>query len=39
MKRLGKVEEMAKLVLFIVSDDSTFKTGNTLTIAGGYTAH
>jgi NAD(P)-dependent dehydrogenase (short-subunit alcohol dehydrogenase family) len=38
MKRLGKAEEMAKAVLFMASDDSTFMTGNSLTIDGGYTA-
>lgn len=38
MKRLGKDEEMAKAVLFMSSDDSSFMTGNTLTVDGGYTA-
>jgi NAD(P)-dependent dehydrogenase (short-subunit alcohol dehydrogenase family) len=38
MKRLGKAEEMAKAVLFMASEDSTFMTGNTLTVDGGYTA-
>jgi NAD(P)-dependent dehydrogenase (short-subunit alcohol dehydrogenase family) len=38
LKRLGKAEEMAKAVLFMASDDSTFMTGNTLTVDGGYTA-
>lgn len=38
MKRLGTSEEMAKAVLFLASDDSTFMTGNSLTIDGGYTA-
>ena len=38
MKRLGKAEEMAKAVLFMASDDSTFMTGNSLTVDGGYTA-
>lgn len=38
MKRLGKDEEMAKAVLFMSCDDSSFMTGNTLTVDGGYTA-
>ncbi|WP_175618781.1 SDR family NAD(P)-dependent oxidoreductase [Oceanobacillus kimchii] len=38
MNRLGKPEEMAKAVLFMASDDSSFMTGNSLVIDGGYTA-
>lgn len=38
MKRLGKPEEMAKGVLFLASDDSSYMTGNSLIIDGGYTA-
>lgn len=38
MKRLGIADEMAKAVLFMASDDSSFMTGNSLTIDGGYTA-
>ena len=38
MKRLGQAEEMAKAVLFMASDDSSFMTGNSLIIDGGYTA-
>lgn len=38
MQRLGTGDEMAKAVLFMASDDSTFMTGNVLTVDGGYTA-
>ncbi|MET4559529.1 NAD(P)-dependent dehydrogenase (short-subunit alcohol dehydrogenase family) [Lysinibacillus parviboronicapiens] len=38
MQRLGQADEMAQAVLFMASDDSTFMTGNTLTVDGGYTA-
>ncbi|MBM0868217.1 NAD(P)-dependent dehydrogenase (short-subunit alcohol dehydrogenase family) [Staphylococcus auricularis] len=36
--RLGKPEEVAKAVLFLASDDSTFVNGTTLLVDGGYTA-
>lgn len=36
MKRLDKPEEMAKAVLFTASDDSSFMTGNSLVVDGGY---
>lgn len=38
MKRLGTSEEIAKTALFLASDDSSFMTGATLVVDGGYTA-
>ena len=36
VKRLGKPEEVARAVLFLVSDDSGFITGETMSINGGH---
>ncbi len=36
MKRLGKSEEIASGFIFLASDDSSFVTGTTLEIDGGY---
>ena len=36
IKRLGKPEEVARAVLFLVSNDSGFITGETLSINGGH---
>jgi NAD(P)-dependent dehydrogenase (short-subunit alcohol dehydrogenase family) len=36
--RLGRPEDVAGAVLYLVSDDATFITGTTLTMDGGYTA-
>jgi NAD(P)-dependent dehydrogenase (short-subunit alcohol dehydrogenase family) len=38
MKRLGTMEEVAKAVAFLASDDASFITGSTLMVDGGYTA-
>lgn len=37
--RLGKPEEVAKLVVFLASDDSSFITGETIRIDGGVMAY
>lgn len=36
--RLGKPEDIAKAVLFLSTDDSSFMTGASLVVDGGYTA-
>jgi 3-oxoacyl-[acyl-carrier protein] reductase len=38
MRRLGTVEEVADLVLFLVSDKARYITGQVFTIDGGLTA-
>lgn len=37
MARLGRPEEVANAVLWLASDDSSFVTGHTLLVDGGYT--
>jgi NAD(P)-dependent dehydrogenase (short-subunit alcohol dehydrogenase family) len=36
MQRAGTSEEVAKLVLFLASDDSSFITGSEVVIDGGF---
>ncbi len=38
MKRIGQPEEVAKAVVWLCSEDSTFVTGQSLAIDGGFTA-
>ena len=39
MKRIGRVEEMAKTIAFLLSDDAGYITGQSLRVDGGLTRH
>jgi NAD(P)-dependent dehydrogenase (short-subunit alcohol dehydrogenase family) len=38
MGRIGKVDEVARAICFLASDESSFVTGSSLMVDGGYTA-
>ena len=38
MGRLGRPEEVASVIVFLLSDDSSFMTGSEVVVDGGYTA-
>ena len=39
LKRIGKVEEQAKAAAFLLTDDSSYVTGQSLRVDGGVTKH
>lgn len=39
LKRYGKPEEVARTIVFLLSDASSFITGNTILVDGGFTAN
>ncbi|TZG27699.1 SDR family NAD(P)-dependent oxidoreductase [Sphingomonas montanisoli] len=39
MRRVGKAEEIAKVIAFVASDDAAYLTGQNIAVDGGLTAH
>eukprot|EP01102_Stenamoeba_stenopodia_P004192 TRINITY_DN1440_c0_g1_i4.p1 TRINITY_DN1440_c0_g1~~TRINITY_DN1440_c0_g1_i4.p1 ORF type:complete len:158 (-),score=21.43 TRINITY_DN1440_c0_g1_i4:97-570(-) len=39
LKRMGSTQDIANAVLFLASEESSFVTGQTLTVDGGFLAH
>jgi NAD(P)-dependent dehydrogenase (short-subunit alcohol dehydrogenase family) len=39
MNRLGKSEEVSKAIIFLLSDEASFITGETLMVDGGFAVH
>ena len=39
MKRLGTPQDIAAAVAYLVSDDASYVTGETLVVAGGMSSH
>jgi NAD(P)-dependent dehydrogenase (short-subunit alcohol dehydrogenase family) len=37
-RRLGKPDEIARVILFVASDEASFMTGSVVTVDGGWTA-
>jgi 2-hydroxycyclohexanecarboxyl-CoA dehydrogenase len=39
MRRLGRPEDYPGLIAFLISDDASFITGQTVSVSGGLTMH
>jgi NAD(P)-dependent dehydrogenase (short-subunit alcohol dehydrogenase family) len=39
LHRLGTVEDIVKVALFLASDDSSYITGTNIVVDGGFTIH